>query len=1172
MNERFDQAEIEMIKRQIKQSKFSRLIPGTGNGEGGSRLRRKLCSFGAAIAYLLVLTSMNAAHAQSAASVSGTVTDQNGAVISHVHVALANSDTGVVQSTETNGSGSYAFISVSPGQYQLEYTRDGFATAKQTNISLGVNQAALFNLTLVPGSVQQTVTVSTDSSTVQNTTATLGTVIATKTVNDLPLNGRNFTQMLELTPGVSRVTVAQNASGGQTSNPIGTFTFPSVNGQRNRANMFLLDGGNDLNSYNGAYNYEPIIDDVQEFKVQSHNDLAEFGQVTGGIVNVVTKSGTNHIHGSMWEFIRNSAFDARNYFATVVNPLHQNQFGATLGGPVTIPRIYNGKDRTFFFFAYEGYRQSQAAQTLLIAPTTAQLNGDFSNLLSKGIVIYNPFSTRPDPAKPGQYLRDPFPNNQIPTNLISNAALVYAKALFPAPTLTGVTGGNAYDNQGTRTNSDSYTGRVDHTFGGRDFLYGRFSEFNEPYLAATGNPNVTQPNVVSGYNLTVHEVHTFGSSSTLEGYFTRNAGHLVQQLAYPTLGSNFGQTLETAGFSNTFLTGYSTPSGNGIPGIAVTGYLSVPSSLYQDTTGSDVYEYGAAYSKILGRHNLKAGGLFATNNYREPVDAASEATSSFQTSNLENPTSSSGASTGDAMASFLLGVPTSAQRRASLEREHGGKVMGAYIQDQTKLTSRLTINLGARWDVSVWPVLGYLEDGEGYVGDMDLRKGIYILSAVPPACSVTRGAPCIPGGVLPAHVVVTPNSNRALHNTDYSNWQGRVGLAYQATERISIHAGYGRYYDEWSYVTQQAQSFSGTWPSVSLLTANSLNQTSPTVTIQDPLNLGSTKITPAATPFNNATYYRSPDMLSPYSDQWNIGIEQHIGDSTAFTVAYAGSHNSRIDLGGLSNTAQYAAPGTAADVASRRKYPYIIPTNFDDSTGNSNYHSLQTTLNKRTSGGLTYLISYTWSKSIDLACSGSAGVEGCQLQNPYNPQADRSVSGFDLTHIFSGSLVYELPFGTGRRYSSGHALVNSVLGGWQINTITSLSSGTPYTLTVSGDIANVGNTFVRPNLVGNPVPQHRSPNQWINPSAFVTPPRYTFGTFGRNALRSDWYRDVDLSVFKNFSLPERTSLEFRAEAFNLTNTTVFGKPGSTVGTPTFGVVSSTANTPRQLQFALKLKF
>jgi hypothetical protein len=455
---------------------------------------------------------------------------------------------------------------------------------------------------------------------------------------------------------------------------------------------------------------------------------------------------------------------------------------------------------------------------------------------------------------------------------------------------------------------------------------------------------------------------------------------------------------------------------------------------------------------------------------------------------------------------------------------------------------------------------------------MDLSNGTYVLSAVPPPCSSTVGAPCIPGGALPAHVVVTPNANRALHDTDWSNWQGRVGLAYHPLDKISILAGYARFYDNWSNGTQISQNVGGTWPSISLLNANSLNTSVPTASIGDPLTLGASTTQPAATPFNNATFYYNPKMKTPYSDQWNLGIEQGFGSSTVLSINYVGSHSGRLDLGGLQNTAQFPAAGTAAQVAARRPYPYIVPTNYDDHTGNSNYNALQTTLRRTSSHGLAYLLSYTWSKSIDLACSGSFGAEGCLLQDAYHPQADRSVSGFDLPHIFSASFVYEVPFGAGRKYSSKHRIVNDVVGGWDVNGIASLSSGTPYSITVSGDIANTGNTFVQANLVGDPNPAHRTASQWINTSAFRSPAAFTFGTFPRNALRSDTYKDVDLSLFKTFPLYRELNLQFRAEAFNLTNTSVFAAPGNVVGTTTFGVVSSIANSPRQLQFALKLQF
>ena len=442
-----------------------------------------------AFALLIALRPVSL-QAQSAASVSGTITDTSGAVVPGVQIVLQNSDTNVKQITLTNSKGVYSFISVTPGSYSMEVIKNGFASTNETKVVLSVNQSALFNFTIAPSSVQQTVTVSSNPGSMQSTSATLGTVITRKSVNDLPLNGRNFTELLELTPGVSRLGDSQAVlqNGGQTSHFIGTFTLPSVNGQRNRSDMYMMDGSNDINSYNGAYNYQPIIDDIQEFKVQSHSDLAEYGQETGAIVNVVTKSGTNQLHGSLWEFLRNSIFDARDYFQPKVNPLRQNQFGVTAGGPVIIPHVYTGLNRTFFFFAYEGFRQSQANQAVLTTPTPAQLRGDFSNLLAKGVQLYNPFSTRPDPAHPGEYLRDPFPNDQIPGNLISNAALIYAKAFFPAPANGVVVGGNAYDNTPILTDSDSYTGRLDQAFGTHDFFFVRASSFNEPYSSSGDVP------------------------------------------------------------------------------------------------------------------------------------------------------------------------------------------------------------------------------------------------------------------------------------------------------------------------------------------------------------------------------------------------------------------------------------------------------------------------------------------------------------------------------------------------------------------------------------------------------------------------------------------------------------------------------------------------------------
>lgn len=1127
----------------------------------------------AAAALFAIFLMPLAGYAQSSsATISGTVTDSSGAVIPDAAVLLINTDTGTQQQTKSGSAGNYSIINIRPGNYMVRVIKSGFATTEKTGIVLQVNQTATLDFALSPGSSQQTVTVTGELSPVESSTAELGTVIPTKPVNDLPLNGRNFTQLLTLTPGVSPVSVAQNAGGGGgwAGNALGTFTFPSVNGQRNRSNMFLLDGVNDL-AFLGNYNYAPIVDDIQEFKVQSHNDLAEFGGVTGGIVNVATKGGTNTFHGSAWEFLRNEQLDARNYFQAKRNPLRQNQFGVTLGGPVRLPHIYNGRDKTFFFFGYEGFRQSQATQSIVLAPTQAELNGDFSALLAQGVQLYNPFTTRPDPANPGSYLRDPFPNNNI-SQYLSSSAELYAKTLLPiggAP----ISGGNLYDTTKALTNQDNFTGRIDQNFGTHDILYGRVSHFNQPSSSSAGFPGALSQISIDGWNAAVHESHVFGTNNILDVHFGRNLGNDTTTIGFTRAPANFPAALINAGFSSKYISNFTSVSDSFIPLITIAGYTSTNGSNIQATQIANTYEFGGDFTKIIGRHTFKVGYSYQTDGFYGPNVGAGEGTTSFQTSNLENPSGPSGKGTGDALASFLLGVPNSSYRRDDLEQLHGGSVQGAYLQDQFKVTPRLSLNLGVRYDVAVWPVYGYFDNGQGYLGDIDLNNGTYILSGVPAACSNTVGAPCIPGGTLPANVVVTKNSNHSIHNTDTGNWQGRVGFAYRASDTTAVRAGYSRFYDEWSGLTQISQNLGGTWPSVGSFNINSQNVAVPDATIGDPLNLGGGALFyPSATPFTNASFYFNPNMKTPYVDQWNIGVDQQINRETTLSLAYVGSHASRLDNGGLNNTARYPGPGDAATVASRRPYPYITPTSYDDSTGNSNYNALEARLSRTTSNGLTYLFSYTWSKSIDLGCSGAFGVEGCSIQNPYDPQADRSVSGFDLTHIFSGAIVYELPFGRGKLLNPDNAVASYIVGGWQLNTIVNFNSGTPYYVTYNGDLANTGNTFVKVDVVGNPTPANRTPAEWINPAAFAAPAPFTFGTMGRNSLRSDWNKNWDLSLFRSFPIVESWNLEFRAEAFNVTNTAVFGTPNNVINAPNFGVVTTTANAPRELQLALKLSF
>src|SRR5215510_6868452 len=370
----------------------------------------------------------------STASIKGTVRDSSDSTIPETKVVLRNVGTAVERTTVTNVAGAYVFPNVSPGVYTLEITKAGFNSEKISAFTLEVNQTATFDAALRVGAVQESVIVETLGAALQSSTSELGAVVTTKQVVDLPLNGRNFTQLLSLTPGVSPISADAN-SGGGTQRPIGDFSFPAVNGQPNRSNFFTLDGINNQGALRNTYAVPPIIDGIQEFKVQSHNDQAEFGGVLGGIINVVSKSGTNALHGAAWEFIRNNAFDARNFFLSSVTPFKQNQFGIGVGGPVVLPKIYDGHNKTFFYLGYQGYRFRQASGGLYRVPTPANLAGDLSD---QPAAIFNPYTTRANPNGSG-FVRDPFPGNRIPASVLDPTTLAFAKATLPAPVATGVT-------------------------------------------------------------------------------------------------------------------------------------------------------------------------------------------------------------------------------------------------------------------------------------------------------------------------------------------------------------------------------------------------------------------------------------------------------------------------------------------------------------------------------------------------------------------------------------------------------------------------------------------------------------------------------------------------------------------------------------------------------------
>jgi outer membrane receptor protein involved in Fe transport len=1140
---------------------------------------------------------------QATAALNGTVRDSAGAVVTEATVVLHNRDTNLDRTAVTNGVGSYVMPEVQPGNYDLKVTKSGFAVVVKSGIILLVNQTATYDFSLKAGAVTEMVEVQVNPVALETSTAELGVAVVKEQVNDLPLNGRNFTQLLTLTPGVSTVNVSQNSatSGGIWSNPIGTFSYPSVNGQSNRSNLFLLDGINNEGSFGGTYAIAPIVDDIQEFKVQTHNDDASFGGALGGVINVVTKSGGSQFHGSGWEFIRNRALDANIVYPGLTTAeqtlktnqpeFQQNQFGATFGGPLPIPGEHPRK--TFFFLSYEGFRRHAAASNQYIIPTATELGGDLTGVSGQ---IYNPFSGQafscdgagnPLPAPGNIQAPGGTPCNKIPTSMIDQNMVNYAQTLFPTPNLTptATDPNNGLDTTKTITRQDEGSGRLDHQFGDHDSVWARYSSFRQPVSGSGGFAGLLHDQVTDGYNVGVNYTHIFSGNMLAEFHFGRNNVNIDQGSQFAKGGPSLGTQLFNQNFAGGFKGGVTM-----IPEVVIQNYIGNPNpsahgaAQTDNTHVSDIWEFGGDFTKTIGRHTFKAGANFASNNTNALYLNSSV---QFAAANTANPADLSG---GNALASFLLGDPNNASRRNVVETTHGGWVDGFYAMDQWKVTSKLNVNIGLRYDITYVPIYGNNPNDNYYVGDMNFRNGTYILAHNAPSCSQTNAAPCIPNGTLPAHVVLTPLGGGAIFHTDYNDIQPRLGVIYQLFPNTVLRAGYGRFFDNWAAITQTAQNYEGTWPSLDQLGASNINPVTagrPTTTAEDPLNQGSGPPVTGATPFTQSTWFADPYLKRPYADQWNFGVQQQVTSKDVLTVNYVGSVGRRLDIGGAYNVAMapggnVGCPTFAAnpnDFNCGAPFPYIGATAYDRNQGKSTYNALQVSLNGRQEHGLTYLISYTWSKSLDLGCTGWYGVEGCSIQNPYNLQADKGPSATDLPQIFSAAWVYALPFGRSGKFSTGNSVVNALIGGWNLNGVLSLNSGTPFDVGSGKDIAQTGNYnygngygYERANLVGSLYPGNKTPAEWINLASFQVPALGTFGNLGRDTLRSDWNKNLDLSLFRQFPIRERFRMEFRFEAFNVTNTPIWAVPVSSLEASNFGSVTHTASTPRQLQFGLKFYF
>ena len=1142
---------------------------------------------------LLLLLLAGSARAQvSTASVNGVVRDSAGAVVPGATLVLQNLDTSVQHPSVSNGSGAYVILNIPPGRYTIQANAKGFNPQKTGEFVLAVDQIATFDFALAVGSQTEVVTVDATAAQIDVTSASLGTVIETKQVNDLPLNGRNFTALLALTPGVVPIMVGQNAGmngngGFGAAVAIGSdYSFPAINGQTGRSNFFLMDGLYNYGAIESTYAVAPIIDAIQEFKVVSHTDNAEFGGVLGGVVNVVTKSGTNDIHGAAWEYVRNNVFDAYCYFKQTCTPkpfYHQNQFGASGGGPVVIPKLYNGRNRTFVFGAYQGYRYSTPSDNPLLVPTDAELAGNENDNLQ--YPIFNPFETTPtiDSQGKANFTRPAFPNNVITPN---PQMVAWAKFVYPAagPCISllpsGICAANYLDTTPKTQVQNEFNVRGDQNFGAKDSAWFRYSFINSTVNQSGGLPGLPTHHIIDARDWGGSYVHIFSPTKIAQAQF---AHATVVDNSTTRFTASTADVISTVGFSSGFVSGFAAAGGGSLlPGPSPQGFSSGGESIDDTPKATDSYELRGTYTQIQGSHEIKFGVGFDTANFASPLAQIGMGFGDAQTGNPSLLDSSGKAiPTGDGLASFLLNVPNSgASRRDVNEQERPGGLLSAFLQDSWKATRRLTLNYGLRYDYPFLPRYGTNatvgQHGGPESGDMDYTSGNFIVQQLPPLCSVRGFAPCIPGDGLPAHVIVS-QTGKITHNVN-SNYGPRFGFAYKADEKTVVHGAFGIVFDDWAAVTQMAQNFEGSWPDIGQEIASNLtnvpttSQLTPNVTAQDPFAAGGGGLFPAATPFTSNQWYFDPHIKNPYSEQWNFGVQRQLTGSLVLRVDYVGSGSHRTNVGGVYNTALTPGPG---DIQSRAPYPYQIPTFYDRSTGTGSYNALQVQLDKRYSNGFSYQVAYTWAKSLTVD-DGWFGIEGQVPQNPYDPQASLGPSATNIPNLFVANGLYSIPVGHGQRFSTGSRIGDYILGNWQINNIFTWRNGQNFTVVDSQDVANTGNgnNYERANVVGN---IHRNPHtkaEWFNTAAYQAPANFTYGNGGTNTQQDQRWINLDTSIIRSFPIWREKKFEFRAEAFNLFNHTIFGQPNNDVSnTNSFGTIgTSQANTNRQLQLSGKIVF
>jgi hypothetical protein len=1174
--------------------------------------------------FLFALLTWTSAWAQKdMGNIVGLVKDASGAAVADAKITVSDVDRGDVFHTTSSSSGDWVAGPLRIGQYAVTVEKPGFKKAVAGPLTLNVQDRLAVNVTLQVGTVQETMTITTEGPQLETETSELGQVVNSQTATALPLNGRNFAQLAQLAAGV-----APNEPGARTET---TFGFSS-NGARALQNNFLLDGV-DNNAYLGdvlnfsAYVIQPSVDAIGEFKVETNSYSAEFGRGNGAIMNAVIKSGTNRFHGEALEFIRNDKFDGKNAFDLFGRQQYQqNQFGANLGGPII-------KDRTFFFGDYEGLRIRQALPTLALIPTPQQLSGDFSSFLNLGSPIagvvdcsgnptftgemFNPRLTQAFAGNPTGFCGVPIavtatgvPTNIFPASGPSAIAAPAAKlaALYPAPNIN-FQGNNYLVDPKKSLDQNNFDVRVDHRFSDNDNFFTRFSYEDQPLFvpgpfttALDGGGFVAGHQDNSYRSVAISELHTF--SVNLMNEFRLGYNRINSRRLEPNSDTNVASQI-------------------GIPGVPFTpGFGGLPSMCFFDYACIGTNDYLPAIEKqnsfvinenltwTHGAHSMKFGTELRREEFTILEDSAPRGDMTFSPDFSGNPGAPVGTAPGDDMASFFLGVPDGADIVNVHGPDYRRNIAAFFAEDDFRASDRLTLNLGIRYDL-----FRPITEGKNQQATFDFRSDTLFV----PKGTTAQLTPTI-ASFLPLSATAPPGLVPPV-DTDFSP---RIGFAYQLTQKLVLRGGYGIFYGGTEsgpfsfpspgfsppfFLTQTFSSLCGSAGALPAIANPALGNANCAIGVKPGTGSGPPDTSlminnmwtggyPAnslADPNNPQLFSLQPNLKNPMMQQWHLGLEYQLPRETVVKISYAGSHGQ--DLYGFYNGNQAALfNGTnSPNLDNRRPFPAVNATisTFRSNTI-SNYNSIQAHVEKRASHGLTFDASYTYAHSLDDASSASLGsLNNADFRNQSDPGLEYGNSDFDVRQHMVVSYAWELPFGRGRGIGgNASGFANGVIGNWQVNGIVSASTGNWFTVsdTTTNDTGvDCGGTVAyvcsRPNVVPGQNPNGKPcvAGTFFNTCAFAsdTTPN-TFGDEGRNIVRGPGYQIWDLSLVKAFPMNEGMRFEFRSDFFNMWNHTnplwaPFGAAGQVapvaieMGTQQYGHYQA-AKDPRFIQFAMKFYF